>query len=263
MIKEWDNSCDNVCSGQACSVSQIPEQYFRNKSLCSSPFSLDHLSLLFLYCHSELCSHTNNSYCDGTLHFCQTFQPKMSKHYSKLLILLMFPAEVLTQVWRSLFYVACPLLQGPVFIMVDRKGLFVRCFILSQTLLGIWYLRVCGPLDDACLVLEMDLPSFSRSSSLCCMVQKSLLYLPFISGRRCYFTFPFPFVWLYVSENCHGFYKHREKTNPDGSGIEWQQVRRGKWAENRKEYAHFDCLTLQAAEWEEARDKNKSSYLVG
>lgn len=107
MIKEWDNRFDNICSegtGQVGSVSQKPQQYFRNKSFCSSAFPLDNVLCLFLYCCFELCSYKNNIYCNGTLYFCQTFQPKISKHHAKLLILMMFPFVMLCYPTNRLCY---------------------------------------------------------------------------------------------------------------------------------------------------------------
>lgn len=38
-----------------------------------------------------------------------------------------------------------------------------------------------------------------------------------ISGRECCITFPFPFVWFWVSEKWHRFNKHGEEMNPDVS----------------------------------------------
>lgn len=58
-------------------------------------FSLENLLCLFLYCCFELCSWTNNRYCNGTSYFRQTFQ-RTSKHHLKLLVPGIFPADVST-----------------------------------------------------------------------------------------------------------------------------------------------------------------------
>lgn len=101
MIKEQENRFDNIWSG----VSHKAQQYFREKSPCSSSaFSLDNLLCLFLYCCFEFCSQKNNSYCNGTLYFSQTFQTRTLKQHLKLLIPGIFPADVPTCGPRDLLH---------------------------------------------------------------------------------------------------------------------------------------------------------------